>query len=185
MAVAVVASAVGAVVWSRVVADDDELPVDAALDEPGEYVDPSAATNPPVTGARLPDAELENPDGTPAALISDGRPMVVNIWFSSCAPCAKELTDFAAVHDELGEAVRFVGVNPNDPPDRMREFAADRGVTYELWRDTTYDFVDDLGIAGFPLTLFVGADGTIVDQAGVLDATELRELIAGHWAIPG
>ena len=38
--------------------------------------------------------------------------MVVNLWYSTCPPCARELADFAAVEAEVGDDVRFVGVNP-------------------------------------------------------------------------
>ena len=58
--------------------------------------------------------------------------MVVNLWYSTCPPCARELTYFAAVEAELGDDVRFVGVNPLDDVDEMQQFAADRGVDYEL-----------------------------------------------------
>ena len=55
--------------------------------------------------------------------------MVVNLWYSTCPPCARELADFAAVDAEVGDDVRFVGVNPYDTATTMTRFAADRGVT--------------------------------------------------------
>ncbi len=179
LAVAALLSIAGGVVWAKVTADDD---VDARLDEPGDYVEPGASTNPPQTGERLPDVELQAADGTTAALAPDGRPMVVNVWYSACAPCARELADFAAVDSEVGDAVRFVGVNPNDDAERMTEFAAERGVAYELWM-APYEFVDDLRLAGFPATFFVDADGTIVEQRGVLDDDELRAVIADRFGV--
>ena len=54
--------------------------------------------------------------------------MVVNLWYSTCPPCARELADFAAVDAEVGDDVRFVGVNPYDTAPTMTRFAADRGV---------------------------------------------------------
>ena len=58
--------------------------------------------------------------------------MVVNLWYSNCPPCARELTYFAAVEADVGDDIRFVGVNPLDDVDEMRRFAAERGVDYEL-----------------------------------------------------
>ncbi|MEJ7563171.1 MAG: TlpA disulfide reductase family protein [Ilumatobacteraceae bacterium] len=130
---AVVVSAVGAVVWSRVVSGGED--VDVVLDEPGQYVLPGLVTNPPVESGELPDVALLDVAGAEVRLVSDGRPMVVNLWYSTCPPCARELADFAVVHDELGDRVRFVGVNPVDAPDVMARFAGDRGVVYELLRD--------------------------------------------------
>jgi peroxiredoxin len=104
-------------------------------------------------------------------------PMVVNVWFSTCPPCARELADFAEVHREVGERVRFVGVNPFDGPEVMNRFASERGVAYELLRDDDAAFLDAVGVASFPRTLFVDARGVIVGEAGELDADELRTTI--------
>ncbi len=81
---------------------------------------------------------------------------------------------FAAVQDELGDRIRFVGVNPYDTPETNLSFAQERGVAYELLRDPDGAFVDAAGIAAFPVTLFVSADGTIVRQTGALDEADLR-----------
>ncbi|MDQ3470371.1 MAG: TlpA family protein disulfide reductase [Actinomycetota bacterium] len=180
---AAVISAVGAVVWSRTVAVRNEDRFDVRLDEPGEYVDPAAQANPPFEGSRLPAVELLDVAGTSAALSGDARPMVVNIWYSTCPPCARELADFAAVESALGDDVRFVGVNPFDGVEAMQRFAAERGVDYELLRDPDFEFTDALGVVAFPATLFVDPDGTIVGQDGVLDEAELRHHIQMHWGV--
>lgn len=185
LGIAAVLAAVGAVVWSRTIADegDERADDDVVMDEPGEFVEPGSPTNPPRRADRLPDVELETSAGTTVTLESDGRPMVVNLWYSTCAPCARELGDFAEVHAEIGDHVRFVGVNPLDTPDAMQRFAADRDVTYELLRDVEAGFTNELGVVGFPVTLFVGSDGVIVDETGPIDDGELRELIAEHWGL--
>jgi peroxiredoxin len=166
----------GALVWSRTVADGggDEV---IRLDTPGEYADP-AMSNPPNDGVRLPATELETADGSPATLSPDGRPMVVNLWYSTCPPCARELTYFAAVDADLGEEIRFVGVNPVDDPATMRSFAAERGVDYELLVDPDGALGDALGVVQYPVTLFVSADGEIVAQTGPLSEGDLRGQIA-------
>jgi thiol-disulfide isomerase/thioredoxin len=103
-----------------------------------------------------------------------GTPLVLNVWNSTCRPCRKELPAFAAVHAELGEQVRFIGINTLDTPEVNESFARDRGVRYELLRDVDGAFTDGLGISTQPVTLFVAADGTIVRQSGVLDEATLR-----------
>lgn len=178
-AVAILISGAGAVVWSRAVSGDEPAADDEVrLDVPGEYVEPGSPTNPPLDSDSFPAVTLRTATGEPVALAADGRPMVVNIWYSTCPPCARELADFAAVHDDLGDAVRFVGVNPRDAADVMVRFAADRGVTYELLRDPEYALTDALGIVAFPVTLFVDAEGRVVAQSGAISGSELRERIA-------
>jgi peroxiredoxin len=180
---AVLISGVGAVVWSRSVGGGTDADDDVVLDTPGEYVEPGAATNPPLSTRRLPALTLETAAGEPVELApSDGRPMVVNLWYSTCPPCARELADFADVDAELGDTVRFVGVNPYDTAATMSRFAADRGVTYELLRDPDFALADELGVVAYPVTLFVDADGRIVERTGPIDDAELRARIAEYWS---
>lgn len=184
LGLALVVSAVGAVVWSNIVAGDGPAADDAVtLDEPGEYVEPGVATNPPVAGATLPDVALTDVDGATVVLVPDDRPLVVNVWFSTCPPCARELVEFGEVERELGTKVRFVGVNPSDTVDTMIEFAATRGADYEHYRDPAGAFIDRLGVVAFPVTLLIDPDGTILEQRGALSGPELRALLADRWGI--
>lgn len=139
---------------------------------------PSLGTNAAIEGHAFPTVEVQTLQGDAFATAEFvGQPLVVNIWGSTCGPCKAELADFAAVHIEYGEQVRFVGIDFLPPSDREEEFARDRGVQYELYYDTNGEFISAAGIAAFPVTLFVAADGTIVRQTGQLDADRLRSLI--------
>jgi peroxiredoxin len=126
----------------------------------------------------LPDVELLGVGETTVNTSSwVGEPLVINFWFSTCIPCATELVDFAEVDDARGNEVRFVGVNPIDTPEAMVEFAGERGVTYDLFRDELAELQEDLRVAQFPATYFVASDGTIVDSTGVVDADTLNRKI--------
>jgi peroxiredoxin len=178
LAIAVVVSLVGGYLVSR--SNDTDAGTDAVLDEPGEVPEPvpSLATIPDLSGDRLPVVDVYDADGqaiSTASLL--GQPMVVNFWYSTCVPCAKELADFADVHAEVGDEVRFVGLNPSDAPPVMERFAGERGVEYELLGTSFEDVLAEFDIAFFPYTLFVAADGTIVEQTGVLDADGLRSKV--------
>lgn len=126
----------------------------------------------------LPSVEVIASDGA-AVDTADwtGEPLVVNFWFSTCPPCAKELRDFATVDAERGDEVRFVGVNPIDEVDVMQAFAAERGVEYDNFRDPIGDLQIQLEITSFPTTVFVGSDGDVVARRGVLDADQLQDQI--------
>jgi peroxiredoxin len=181
LAAAVVISLLGGFVWARAVGDDP-APVDARLtrDTPQVGGPEEIVPNGKVVGEPLPAATLSDRDGndvTTASLLGD-KPLVINFWFSTCAPCAKELPEFSAAHSELGDAVRFVGVNTIDSVPVMERFAGERGVTYELFRDDLAEFTDGIEASNFPVTIFVTSDGTIVEQTGVIDLDGLREKIA-------
>jgi len=172
----VAAAVIGLYAWSQRSDDDD---VDARLSDPGAVVTFPAdgLGNGDVEGAPFPDVVLLDGDDnevTTADLL--GEPLVVNLWFSTCPPCAKELPDFAEVDADTDD-VRFVGVNTIDSVEVMERFAGERGVTYDLYRDQFAELADGVGAVAFPVTLFVTSDGTIVEQTGVLDAAALREKI--------
>lgn len=177
IAIAAVVGIVGGIVLAQRSGDDG---VDASLSDPRSVVTFPAdgLGNNDVEGDRLPDVTLTDRAGnefTTAELV--GAPLVVNFWFSTCPPCAKELPDFAEVHAEVGDEVRFVGVNTIDSVEVMDRFAGERGVQYELYRDEFAEFTDGIGASAFPVTIFVNSDGVIVDQTGALDAEELRRKV--------
>lgn len=171
LAVAVVLAGVGAAIWSRTVASGDD--VETIVLGADNVVDP-ASTNPSRVGDRLVPVELTDADGAAVTLRPDGRPMIVNLWYSTCGPCARELAHFAALDAELDGRIRFVGVDPLDTADDMVEFAAARGVRYELLRDVDGALADALGVTWYPVTLFVTADGLVIAQTGEISEDELR-----------
>jgi peroxiredoxin len=172
---------IGGYAWVQSTGEGDtDDAYDAVLADPQSVVTypMDGLTNGKVEGEAFPEASLLDRDDneiTSAELI--GQPMVVNFWYSACAPCAKELPDFAAVDAEVDD-VRFIGVNTQDSVEQMERFAGERGVTYELLRDHRADLVDGIQAVAFPITLFVTSDGTIIEQTGPVDADALREKVA-------
>ena len=180
LAVAVVV--VGGFAWSQTSADDAPA-VDVLLDDSQDRAIPEDVsgipTNDAMEGKPLPEAVVLDAAGNEISTLSFlGQPTVINFWFSTCVPCERELPDFAEVHAEAGDDVRFIGINTIDSAPVMERFAGERGVTYELYQDTFAEFVEVVGIAAFPQTLFVTSDGEIIDQTGVIDADGLREKVA-------
>jgi peroxiredoxin len=149
--------------------------VDAQL-TPGVVTFPDdGLANADLQGDPLPIVDLGDRNGNSVSTASFlGQPLVMNFWYASCPPCLKELPDFAEVHAEVGDTVRFVGVNTRDSIEVMERFAADRGVTYELFRDDFAELVNAIRLVNTPTTLFVTPSGAIIQQSGVLDADELR-----------
>ena len=176
LGVAVVVSILGGWAISRGDADGVDPEDDITLGTPGVVQIPSIETNASVAGTQLPTAMLEDNAGNSVSTADlVGQPLVINYWYSTCAPCKKELPDFAAVHADLGDRIRFVGVNPYDTPEVNETFARDRGVQYELLRDPGDSYGSTIGVATAPFTIFVRADGTIARQTGVLDEATLRQ----------
>lgn len=151
--------------------DSDTRPPDDDITIPshGVFQEPGLALNEPVEGEQLPVVALSDIDGnevSTADLI--GKPLVINVWATNCAPCKRELPAFAKVHAEFGDQVRFVGINSGaDTVAEAKAFAAEYGVDYESLKDPNGEFIGELGVAALPYTMFVAANGTIVVQKGV------------------
>ena len=177
LAAAAVIGIGGGFLWAS---GNDGAPLDARLDDPRTVVTfpNDGLANADLRGDPLPHVALGDRDGNEIQTASFlGQPLVINLWFSTCGPCAKELPDFAEVHAERGDEVRFIGVNPQDSIETMERFAGERDVRYELYRDDFAEFTDAIGAVNFPITLFVSADGRILHQTGAIEADELRSEI--------
>ncbi len=155
-------------------ANDDDVTLTS-----GNDLSPTIGTNAAVTGRGVPRVNLQTVNGDPYSTGDlGGRPLVINMWYSTCAPCNRELPAFAAAQAKFGGEVRFVGVDSSGLESSSEEkFARDRGVQYELLYDPNGEFTTAMRIANFPQTLFVDASGTIVDQTGELSADKLEDLI--------
>ena len=138
------------------------------------------ATNNRLTGEQLPSIELENVAGQKISTQSLlGAPTILNIWYSTCEPCRRELPVLASAAARYRDQVRFVGVNIKDSASVAEKFAAQYGVKFELLFDTKGLFISQLGIATAPVTLAVDAQGKIIEQiAGEISASKLNELVS-------
>lgn len=159
---------------------NDESSTEVILDEPGEYQQPGIATNAPLAGRSLDTATILDLDGNQVDVTTllDGRPLLINFWFSNCQPCKREMPALQSAWTDFGDRVRFIGVNTQDSESITRSFAEDVGVEYELLRDPDAMLVTANGVATFPTTLFVAADGTIELQlAGEVSADDLASAL--------
>jgi cytochrome c biogenesis protein CcmG/thiol:disulfide interchange protein DsbE len=110
-----------------------------------------------------------------------GRPVIVNFWASSCAPCVDEfplLTSAAAAHRSDGLAV--VGVVVRDSSVAARDFLARTGATWPSAMDPGDAVAMQYGIIGPPDSFFINREGMLVSrQIGPLNAADLERRLAG------
>ncbi|HEY3531411.1 MAG TPA: TlpA disulfide reductase family protein [Nocardioides sp.] len=108
-----------------------------------------------------------------------GRPEVINIWASWCAPCRQEMPLLQHAHTEQGDGVLFLGVDVKDSRSHALSFLANTGVSYPQVFDARGDFPLRLGLQGVPNTLFVDESGRVVDRViGPLSETRLQQGLA-------
>ncbi|RZJ29604.1 MAG: DsbE family thiol:disulfide interchange protein [Brevundimonas sp.] len=113
-----------------------------------------------------------------------GRPMLINVFASWCAPCRIEHPKLMALKDR---GVAVVGVAWKDDPVATRAFLDELGNPYSMVLvDREGRAGLDLGITGAPETFAVDAQGRIVAKfAGpLLEDAEIERLVAAIQAPP-
>lgn len=120
------------------------------------------------TGESVPSHEFDMFDGSAVTLADwEGQPLVLNFWASWCPPCVGEMGDaFEPVHQQYGDDVAFLGVNVQDNRDLAMDVVDETGVTYELAEDPEGELFTEFGGFGMPLTVFISADGEVLDTHG-------------------
>lgn len=130
--------------------------------------------------AGVPDVSLPCLTGTGSVTVSHlhGRPEIINIWASWCAPCRDELPMLEREHDELGDRVLFLGVDVRDSREHALAFLAAAGVSFPQVFDTAGLLPLRLGLRGVPNTLFVDGSGAVVARViGRLDEKALANAV--------
>ena len=114
----------------------------------------------------------------------DDTTVVLNFWATWCIACVAEMPELEALHQRLGQRVRFFGVSLDEgrPTEAVRTFLAERGVTYEqLWGDVAQQqpFVSlaNAPPGTIPVTAVIH-QGTIRDvRVGKVDGEELGAML--------
>ena len=140
------------------------------------------ADDAPIPVAGQPTFELDLPSLSGEGRVrSDdlrGAPLVVNFWASWCGPCRREMPALVATAERFDGRVRFVGVNHQDNREDAVEFAADAGLSYPSGSDPEGEVARRIGLRGMPTTLFVDAEGRILEQrTGELTEATLAKTI--------
>ncbi len=142
------------------------------------HVIPAALVGKPLPGDRL--ATLTN--DPPVALTSEVRgPTLVNVFFSTCAPCVEEHPALLALK---AQGVRIVGLAYKEDPGRTRAYLDRLGDPFAaVLVDRDGRAAIDLGVSGAPETFAVTGSGQIVAKhSGALtpaDADSLLRAAAG------
>lgn len=95
-----------------------------------------------------------------------GRPVVVNVWWSGCAPCRTEMPLLVDAARDLGSQVEFVGVNSRDnSAANATTFAEALGVTFPSIYDPTGEallaFAGKAPLQSVPITLVLDPEGRV------------------------
>jgi len=101
---------------------------------------------------------------------------ILNFWFPSCGPCAKELPHIEKLNNEIGNEIEIIGIqmigidNINDG----LKFAQKMNVTYKLGYNPDNSTIKKYKINSFPTTIFVSkSNNKFIIWDGYLDYDDL------------
>ena len=112
-------------------------------------------------GKPAPDVELMDADNEPATLgDAKGKPLLVNIWATWCAPCVKELPTLQALAARAG-APRVVAVSQDMAPRGSVDAFLDKNklADLEVWHDPKMALSSAAGAEVLPTTILYDAEG--------------------------
>lgn len=111
-----------------------------------------------------------------------GKPVIINVWGSWCAPCRAEAPELVEAAKQLGDDVHFLGLNTRD----LDEAPAEAFVrSFEIPYPNIFD-PDGKLLLGFkqlppkaiPSTIVVDADGRVAARViGEVNATTLVGIV--------
>jgi thiol-disulfide isomerase/thioredoxin len=93
-----------------------------------------------------------------------GKPLVVNLWATWCAPCRIEMPQLVELNKKYkARGVSIIGISIDDSPEEIRAFAKEFGVPYPLLvGDGRSDVLSSMGYSDVvPMSVFIRADGIV------------------------
>jgi thiol-disulfide isomerase/thioredoxin len=113
-----------------------------------------------------------------------GEVVLLNLWATWCGPCEWEMPAIEALHRDFGpKGLKVVAIATDDPgyEQRVRDFVARKGLTFEILSEGSGKIEADYEARGIPATYLIGRDGIIRKRvAGASDwnSTANRALVA-------
>ena len=93
-----------------------------------------------------------------------GEVVLLNIWATWCGPCRIEMPSMQRLEKRLGpKGLKIVAVSVDDPgmEPRMKAFADELGLTFEILHDAPGRIRQIYQTTGVPETFIIGRDGLI------------------------
>ena len=143
-------------------------PLALALIGAGEPVVPGAPgplpSHPLTVGAELPAFESSTLKGKPFSLRAlQGKPVLVNLWATWCAPCMAELPVLQSLFVEWSpRGVEFAAISQDDRKTDVEMVVGDLALTLPVILDLKAVSTELFGAQVIPVTLLYDATGRLV-----------------------
>lgn len=116
-------------------------------------------------GGFLREAQLRALTGPDRALSSyRGKPMIINVWASWCAPCRLEMGSLDRLARRYRKQFTVIGISTDDYPDRAQAFLKQANTSFSHYIDSKLFLENMLGANRIPLTILVDRDGRVLGK---------------------
>jgi thiol-disulfide isomerase/thioredoxin len=128
-----------------------------------------------------PSLKLHDLKGVPHTLEDyRGKPVLLNFWATWCVPCAAEMPLLSEMQKQYQGKMLFIAASIDDEdmkPQIEAFIKKHQGEALTVMMGATLDSLDDFGVnQGMPGTVFIDADGKIVDRVtGALKRPDLEQ----------
>lgn len=127
---------------------------------------------------RLADIEVFDFDGQPQTITLTERPLVINFFAESCAPCVAEMPAFEAVFQRVEDRVDFVGISEDATAAAAQRIIEATGITYRVAWDANGTAFGQFEALGMPTTVLIDASGEVLDvHTGALSQDALMAMV--------
>jgi thiol-disulfide isomerase/thioredoxin len=135
-------------------------PAPAAANASAAY--PTGRLDRSFAGTAAPSVEFRDPDGE-IATIADfrGKPLLVNLWATWCAPCVVEMPSLDRLATREGERLQLLALSQDiEGREAVARFFEERGLrNLEPYLDDQMAFMTSLRISTLPTTILYDAQG--------------------------
>jgi thiol-disulfide isomerase/thioredoxin len=138
-------------------------PQEAASSENASAEELTGTLDRSFAGQTIPAFTVQDPDGKTLALTATtGKPVLLNLWATWCAPCVVEMPMLDKLAADLGDSVQVLTVSEDlNGADKVRAFFAEKKFSnLPQWIDPENDLAIAFGGgAALPLTVLYDAEG--------------------------
>lgn len=113
-------------------------------------------------GKAAPSTAFEDPEGAPASLADfRGKPVLVNLWATWCAPCVAEMPTLDRLAAREADRIHVLTISQDlDGRDKVEAFFTKQGYrNLETWLDPQMALMTELKVDTLPTTILYDAQG--------------------------
>lgn len=140
----------------------EEVSVRAPGNEGSAAAHPAVRLDRSQAGTLAPKVAFEDPQGRPVSLEDfHGRPVLVNLWATWCAPCVVEMPSLDALARREGDALTVLALSQDfGGRDEVDAFFRSHGLTDLLpYLDSEMRFMTEVGVSTLPTTILYDSEG--------------------------